>query len=407
MNFILKKYFINQIKTVLNIIVTVSTISLFVFFSLTFGIKEFKKHLPNYYNNLNNLINDQLFFLVKNKQSFINFPDYFKENSLKLKKELISLIPDNWATDDYIINSKYGLYSKMSIDRYNDYIISEQFWDQYFINYASKITNLSAQLKKLNIQPIFIPMMPKVFFYPEGVQKFIIQTNRSRTKFLFESYLPKDQLEYFNSHEWIKEKTNDFKDDVTPYAGYHLSHWMACKITRHIIKKINKTQAYISTMPSCKRNKIEGVMWSDGDILKAVEGLKKDRYLKPSYWMPLKAEEVKVDNKIITNTNIGIIGNSWSDNFVTALRLTLNTDINNFTWFYDFSGLSILQKDGQLSIKQNINKQSLMNEVVKQNILIIILDEKDLWLSAINQQNPLLFGLFEAQKSYFKKNNID
>ena len=388
---------INITKLTIHGVITLSLIIIYIYFSVVFGLKELKNHFPNYYENIFYLLNINPKPLSEDKFAWYNFPNRFKEHSIKLKKELISIIPDGWATDDYYIDLQHGLYDKMSIERYNNYVQQEMFWDQYFKSYAAKIHKLSAQLKILNIQPIFVPMMPKVYFYPEGVKKFITKPNKSRSKFLLENYLPKGQLEYFNTYEWIKKRANGFKNDVTPYAGYHLSHWMVCEITREIILKVNKKSFFIGTTPSCAKDKIDGVMWSDGDVLKAVEGLVENRYLKPSYWLPLKKEYLKKTNENVSITNIGIIGNSWSDNFVTIFRLILDTDINKLTWFYDYSGLSFLKKDTNLSIKKNVNKQLLTNEITKQNILIIVIDEKDVWLSATS---PLahneLFGLFSS-----------
>ena len=377
-------------------LLTLFFITIYIIFSFTFGIKEINTNFPEISKKIKDVLGNDNYSFYKKGNFFYDFPTNFKKFNIKLKRELITLIPDNWATDDYVFNPKYGLYPKYSIYRYNEYIQSEKFWNKYLIDYALKIQKLSKELKKFDIQPIFVPVMPKVFFYPEGVSNFITKPKLSRKKFLLENYLPKNEIEYFNTYDWIKKRTGNFKKDIFPFSGYHLSHWISCEITREILIRLNKEKYFIKTLPSCDKYNIEGVMWSDGDILNAVSGLKKDRYLRPGYWMPLKKEYVSTSNKKYKKAIIAVVGNSWSDNIITTLRFTLEPSSNQLTWLYDFSGLSVLGNNKKLTPKRKVNKTKLFTELTKHKILIIVVDEKDIWLSATNSKKEDLFGLFKV-----------
>ena len=93
--------------------------------------------------------------------------------------------------------------------------------------------------------------------------------------------------------------------------------------------------------------------------------------------------------------NIAVVGNSWSDNIITTLRF-LWVNSNQLTWLYDFSGLSVLENNKKLTPKRKVNKTKLFTELTKHKILIIVVDEKDIWLSATNSKKEDLFGLFKV-----------
>ena len=332
------------------------------------------------------------------EQDFINYLGSFRKGLARLHNEMMSRIFTSRPTPFYIWNKEKGFYPVDTVKLLNyDKSSAADIVKTYNVS-ARRLRHLQDLLAKDDTILILGVAPPKVRIYPEFVDEYIFNNDQPLQDHLtYDHYLSKWDV---NSVA-VESALNNLKSqgiDVFASTGFHWNYLAACNIADAFMLKYQVIIEEAQRRLDCSNYTVAPSTGTDTDIIRILNILDKDRFIRPS---PMPQDTALNNNPDLKFPKMTVIGDSFSDqifHYMAKLLPKSQWEPQKLERFIAMQHRQEISIEGSILPKLRGDDERIFAELIKKDLIIIVIYNTNVSRNNIIFQE---YGLTEKFLSYF------